>query len=84
MAAAIGARMPITGTSENMIVDISGGTPIAVISLAGRLWQGGPRGGNEWTKPSSSIKKTYNLLIGERTAERDQDRIGSALPPRTG
>jgi rod shape-determining protein MreB len=81
MAAAIGAGMPITEPSANMIVDIGGGTTdIAVISLAGIVYSRAVRvAGNAMDDAISQyIKKTYNLLIGERTAERIKMKVGSA------
>ena len=83
MAAAIGAGMPITEPSGNMIVDIGGGTTdIAVISLAGIVYSKAVRvAGNEMDEAIIQyIKKTYNLLIGERTAEQIKIEIGSAFP----
>ena len=83
MAAAIGAGMPITEPSGNMIVDIGGGTTdIAVISLAGIVYSKAVRvAGNEMDEAIIQyIKKTYNLLIGERTAEQIKMEIGSAFP----
>ncbi len=83
MAAAIGAGMPITEPSGNMIVDIGGGTTdIAVISLAGIVYSKAVRvAGNEMDEALIQyIKKTYNLLIGERTAEAIKMEIGSAYP----
>ena len=83
MAAAIGAGMPITEPSGNMIVDIGGGTTdIAVISLAGIVYSKAVRvAGNEMDEAIIQyIKKTYNLLIGERTAEAIKMEIGSAFP----
>ena len=83
MAAAIGAGMPITEPSGNMIVDIGGGTTdIAVISLAGIVYSKAVRvAGNEMDDAIIQyIKKTYNLLIGERTAEAIKMEIGSAFP----
>ena len=85
MAAAIGAGMPITEPSGNMIVDIGGGTTdIAVISLAGIVYSKAVRvAGNEMDEAIIQyIKKTYNLLIGERTAEAIKMEIGSAYPAR--
>ena len=81
MAAAIGAGMPITEPSGNMIVDIGGGTTdIAVISLAGIVYSKAVRvAGNEMDEAIIQyIRKTYNLLIGERTAEQIKMHIGSA------
>ncbi len=83
MAAAIGAGMPITEPSGNMIVDIGGGTTdIAVISLAGIVYSKAVRvAGNEMDEAIIQyIKKTYNLLIGERTAEQIKIEVGSAYP----
>src|SRR3954467_3168484 len=83
MAAAIGAGMPITEPSGNMIVDIGGGTTdIAVIPLAGIVYSKAVRvAGNEMDDAIIQyIKKTYNLLIGERTAESIKMEIGSAFP----
>ena len=81
MAAAIGAGMPITEPSGNMIVDIGGGTTdIAVISLAGIVYSKAVRvAGNAMDEAIIQyIRKTYNLLIGERTAEQIKIQIGSA------
>ena len=81
MAAAIGAGMPVTEPSANMIVDIGGGTTdIAVISLAGIVYSKAVRvAGNEMDEAIIQyIKKTYNLLIGERTSETIKMRMGSA------
>src|SRR3979490_1545598 len=83
MAAAIGAGMPIEEASGNMVVDIGGGTPdIAVISLAGIVYSKAVRvAGNEMDEAIIQyVKKTYNLLIGERTAEQIKIEIGSAFP----
>ncbi len=71
MAAAIGAGLPITEPSGNMIVDIGGGTTdVAVISLAGVVYSRSVRvAGNEMDEAIIQyIKKKYNLLVGERTA----------------
>src|SRR3989338_7408813 len=83
MAAAIGAGMPITEPSGNMIVDIGGGTTeVAVISLGGIVYSHSVRigGDNLDDAIASSIKKHYSLLIGERTAEQIKIRLGSAFP----
>ncbi len=85
MAAAIGAGMPITEPSGNMIVDIGGGTTdIAVISLAGIVYSKAVRvAGNEMDEAIIQyIKKTYNLLIGERTAEQIKMETRLRLPAR--
>ena len=84
MAAAIGAGLPITEPSGNMVVDIGGGTTdIAVISLAGIVYSKSVRvAGNEMDEAVIQyIKKKYNLLIGERTAEQIKLEIGQRLPP---
>lgn len=81
MAAAIGAGMPITEPFGNMIVDIGGGTTdIAVISLAGIVYSKAVRvAGNEMDEAIIHyVRKAYNLLIGERTAEKIKITIGSA------
>jgi rod shape-determining protein MreB and related proteins len=81
MAAAIGAGMPITEASGNMVVDIGGGTTdIAVISLAGVVYGKSVRiAGNELDDAIiQHARKAHNLLIGERTAERIKIEIGSA------
>ena len=83
MVAAIGAGMPITEPSGNMIVDIGGGTTdIAVISLSGIVYSRSVRlAGNEMDDAITQfIKRKYNLLIGERTAERIKIEVGSAYP----
>jgi rod shape-determining protein MreB len=83
MAAAIGAGLPITEPSGNMVVDIGGGTTdIAVISLAGIVYSKSVRvAGNEMDESVIQyIKKKYNLLIGERTSEQIKQEIGSAYP----
>ena len=86
MAAAIGAGLPITEPSGNMIVDIGGGTTdVAVISLAGIVYARSVRvAGNEMDEAIISyIKRKYNLLIGERTAEQVKIEIGNAWPSET-
>ena len=83
MAAAIGAGMPITEPSGNMIVDIGGGTTeVAVISLAGIVMSKSIRVGGDKMDEAivQHIKRKYNLLIGERTAEEIKKSIGSAYP----
>jgi len=82
MAAAIGAGLPITEPSGNMIVDIGGGTTdVAVISLAGIVYSRSVRiAGNEMDEAIIQyVKKKYNLLIGERTAEQVKIELGSAF-----
>lgn len=81
--AAIGAGLPITEPSGNMIVDIGGGTTdIAVISLAGTVYSRSVRiAGNEMDDALIQyLKRKYNLLIGERSAEQIKIDVGSAFP----
>jgi len=83
MAAAIGADLPITEPGGNMIVDIGGGTTdVAVISLSGIVVAKTIRiASNEMDEAIIQyIKKKYNMLIGERTAEQIKIKIGSAYP----
>ncbi len=83
MMAAIGAGLPITEPSGNMVVDIGGGTSdVAVISLSGTVYSASVRvAGNEMDSAIIQyLKRKYNLLIGERTAERIKIEIGSAYP----
>jgi len=83
MAAAIGAGLPITEPSGNMVVDIGGGTTdIAVISLSGIVYSRSVRvAGNEMDDAIMHyLKRKFNLLIGERTAEAIKIEIGSAYP----
>ncbi len=81
MAAAIGAGLPITEANGNMIVDIGGGTTeVAIISLAGIVYAQSVRvGGDKLDEAVAQyIKRKYNMLIGERTAEQVKIDIGSA------
>lgn len=83
IAAAIGVGLPIQEPIGNMIIDIGGGTTeIAVISLAGVVFSKSIRiGGDEMDEAVIEyLKKTYNLMIGERTAEEIKIKIGSAYP----
>ncbi len=83
VAAAIGVGLPIQEPIGNMIIDIGGGTTeIAVISLAGIVFSKSIRiGGDEMDVAIIEyLKKTYNLMIGERTAEYIKIKIGSAYP----
>lgn len=83
MAAAIGAGLPVTDPVGNMVVDIGGGTSeVAVISLGGIVTSQSIRvGGDEMDEAIINyIKKAYNLLIGDRTAEDTKINIGSAFP----
>ncbi len=83
MAAAIGAGLPITEPSGNMVVDIGGGTTeVAVISLAGIVYSQSVRVGGDKMDDAiiAYMKRKYNLLIGEQTAERVKCTIGNAHP----
>jgi len=83
MAAAIGAGLPIEEPSGNMVVDIGGGTTdIAVISMSGIVYSRSVRvAGNEMDEAVMQyLKRKYNLLVGERTAEQIKMEIGSAYP----
>ena len=83
LAAAIGANVPISGPSGNMVIDIGGGTSeIAVIALGGIVVSTSLRvGGNKFDEHIASyIRKKYNLMIGERTAEEVKITVGTALP----
>jgi len=83
MAAAIGVGLPIDEPAANMIVDIGGGTTeIAIISLNGIVFSKSIRvAGDELdTAIINYMKRAYNLLIGERTAEEIKCRVGSAYP----
>ena len=83
MVAAIGAGLPVSEPSGNMVVDIGGGTTdVAVISLSGIVYSRSVRvAGNEIDEAITQyLKRKYNLLIGERTAEMIKITIGSAFP----
>ncbi|MBK8012827.1 MAG: rod shape-determining protein [Deltaproteobacteria bacterium] len=83
MAAAIGANLPITEPSGNMIVDVGGGrTEVAVISLSGTVFSNSVRVGGEKMDEAiiQYVKRRYSLLLGEQTAEEVKKRLGSASP----
>lgn len=83
MAAAIGAGLPITEPSGNMIVDIGGGTTeVAIISLGGIVYSQSVRVAGDKMDDAivQHMKRKYNLLIGERTAEMIKCTIGNAWP----
>jgi rod shape-determining protein MreB len=83
MAAAIGAGLPVTEPSGNMIIDIGGGTTeVAVISLSGVVYSNSTRVGGDKMDDAiiNYVKRKYNLLIGERSAEKIKIRIGTAYP----
>ncbi|HHX01692.1 MAG TPA: rod shape-determining protein [Firmicutes bacterium] len=86
MAAAIGVGLPVQEPTGNMIVDIGGGTTeVAVISLGGIVAHRSIRiGGDEMDDAIiQHIRRNYNLLIGERTAETIKKTIGTACPQET-
>jgi len=83
MAAAIGANLPVQEPSGNMVVDIGGGTTeVAVISLSGMVYSHSIRiAGDEMDEAVIQyLKRKYNLLVGERTAETIKIQAGSAYP----
>jgi rod shape-determining protein MreB len=83
MAAAIGAGLPITEASGNMILDIGGGTTeVAVISMGGIVTSNSIRvGGDKMDEAITQyVKRRYNLFIGERTAEQVKIMLGNAFP----
>jgi rod shape-determining protein MreB len=83
VAAAIGAGLPITEPSGNMVVDIGGGTTdIAVLSLGGIVYSESVKVAGDRMDDAimNYVKKKYNLLIGEHMAERIKVEIGSAYP----
>jgi len=87
MAAAIGAGLPVTEPSGSMVVDIGGGTSeIAVISLGGIVFAKSVRVGGDKMDDAiiNYIRRVFNLLIGETTAERIKKEVGSACPPAEG
>ncbi|RLB27938.1 MAG: rod shape-determining protein, partial [Deltaproteobacteria bacterium] len=83
MAAAIGADLPITDPTSNIVVDIGGGTTeVAVISLAGTVYSRSVRVGGDKMDEAilQHIKRKYNLLIGLQTAELIKITVGNAYP----
>ncbi|MCX6796257.1 MAG: rod shape-determining protein, partial [Candidatus Falkowbacteria bacterium] len=83
MAAAIGARLPVTEPTATMIVDIGGGTTeISVISLGGVVtWKSIRLAGNEMDNNIIQyVREEFNILIGEQVAEKVKIKIGSATP----
>ena len=86
MAAAIGAGLPITEPTGNMIVDIGGGTTeVAIISLAGIVYSQSIRVGGDKMDEAiiAYVKRKYNLAIGEQTAEKVKIAIGNAHLPES-
>ena len=87
MAAAIGVDLPVQDPTGNMIIDIGGGTTeVAIISMSGIVYSKSVRiAGDEMDEAIVNyVKKKYNLLIGERTAEEVKIQIGSAYPMKKG
>jgi rod shape-determining protein MreB len=83
IAAALGAGLPVAEPGANMIVDIGGGTTeVAVISLAGIVYSQSVRVGGDKMDEAivAYMKRKYNLLVGEQTAERVKCHIGNAYP----
>jgi rod shape-determining protein MreB len=87
MAAAIGAGLPVTEPIGSMVVDIGGGTTeVGVISLRGLAYSQSARiGGDKMDEAITSyVRRNYNLLIGEATAERVKHEIGTVMAPPEG
>ena len=87
MAAAIGAGLPVSEPRGSMVVDIGGGTSeIAVISLGGIVYSRSVRIGGDAMDVAliNYMRKRYNLLIGEASAEMIKKEVGIALPPKNG
>ncbi|MBT3361686.1 MAG: rod shape-determining protein [Rhodospirillales bacterium] len=87
MAAAIGAGLPVTEPTGSLVVDIGGGTTeVAVLSLGGIVYARSVRVGGDKLDEAiiSYIRRNHNLLVGEGSAERIKESIGSACPPEDG
>jgi rod shape-determining protein MreB len=87
MAAAIGSGLPVTEPTGSMVVDIGGGTTeVAVLSLGGIVYSRSVRVGGDKMDEAiiAHIRRNHNLLIGESSAERIKELIGSACPPEDG
>jgi len=87
MAAAIGAGLPVTEPTGSMVVDIGGGTTeVAVLSLGGIVYSRSVRVGGDKMDEAiiGYIRRNHNLLVGEGSAERIKEQIGSACPPEDG
>ena len=87
MAAAIGAGLPVTEPTGSMVVDIGGGTTeVAVLSLGGIVYSQSVRVGGDKMDEAiiAYIRRNHNLLVGESSAERIKEEIGSACPPEEG
>jgi len=87
MAAAIGAGLPVPEPTGSLVVDIGGGTTeVAVLSLGGIVYARSVRVGGDKMDEAiiSYIRRNHNLLVGEGSAERIKETIGSACPPEDG
>ncbi len=87
MAAAIGAGLPVTEPTGSMVVDIGGGTTeVAVLSLGGIVYSRSVRVGGDKMDEAiiGYIRRNHNLLVGEASAARVKEEIGSACPPEDG
>ena len=87
MAAAIGAGLPVTEPTGSMVVDIGGGTTeVAVLSLGGIVYSRAVRVGGDKMDESiiAYVRRNHNLLLGESSAERIKQNIGTACPPEDG
>ncbi|MCH8092743.1 MAG: rod shape-determining protein, partial [Proteobacteria bacterium] len=87
MAAAIGAGLPVTEATGSMVVDVGGGTTeVAVLSLGGIVYSRSVRVGGDKMDEAiiAYIRRNHNLLVGEGSAERIKNEIGSACPPPDG
>ena len=87
MAAAIGSGLPVTEPTGSMVVDIGGGTTeVAVLSLGGIVYSRSVRVGGDRMDEAiiAYIRRNHNLLVGESSAERVKEEIGSACPPEDG
>jgi len=87
MAAAIGAGLPVTEPTGSMVVDIGGGTTeVAVLSLGGIVYSRSVRVGGDKMDEAiiAYIRRNHNLLVGEGSAARIKEEIGSACPPEDG
>ena len=87
MAAAVGAGLPVTEPTGSMVVDIGGGTTeVAVLSLGGIVYARSVRVGGDKMDEAiiAYIRRNHNLLVGESSAERIKQQIGTACPPEDG
>ncbi len=87
MAAAIGAGLPVTEPTGSMVVDIGGGTTeVAVLSLGSIVYSRSVRTGGDKMDEAiiGYIRRNHNLLVGESSAARVKENIGSACPPENG